>query len=80
MLMFVYGIDADEAFAMLRRQSQDRNVKLRFIAEQVIRELLELSKSQPSARRLASDGAHLTARLRVTSSAERTPALRLREA
>ncbi|GAA2102214.1 GAF and ANTAR domain-containing protein [Microlunatus panaciterrae] len=35
-LMERYGIDADRAFAVLRRHSQDSNVKLRTVAEQVI--------------------------------------------
>lgn len=35
-LMERYGIDADAAFAVLRRCSQDRNVKLRILAEQLI--------------------------------------------
>ena len=28
MLMFVYGIDADQAFAILRMQSQQHNIKI----------------------------------------------------
>jgi GAF domain-containing protein len=35
-LMERYQIDADRAFAVLRRYSQDRNVKLRTVAEHVI--------------------------------------------
>jgi hypothetical protein len=35
MLMFVYGIDDDDAFSVRRTQSQDHNVKLGLIAEQV---------------------------------------------
>jgi GAF domain-containing protein len=35
-LMERYHVDADRAFTVLRRYSQDRNVKLRTIAEQVI--------------------------------------------
>ncbi len=42
-LMERYQIDAERAFAVLRRYSQDRNIKLRSIAEQVIatRRILE---------------------------------------
>jgi hypothetical protein len=36
MLMFVYGIDADAAFNLLRWQSQQHNVKLRLIAELIL--------------------------------------------
>jgi GAF domain-containing protein len=36
-LMTCYGIDADRAFAVLQRLSQDNNVKLRVIAEEVVR-------------------------------------------
>jgi ANTAR domain len=43
MLMFVYGIDADTPFDVLRRQSQQHNVKLRLIAEQTLKDLVELS-------------------------------------
>jgi hypothetical protein len=38
MLMFVYGIDADAAFDVLRKQSQQHNIKLRLIAEQVLKD------------------------------------------
>jgi GAF domain-containing protein len=36
-LMVCYGIEADRAFAVLQRLSQDNNVKLRVIAEEVVR-------------------------------------------
>lgn len=36
-LMVCYGIDADRAFAVLQRLSQDNNVKLRVIADEVVR-------------------------------------------
>jgi GAF domain-containing protein len=36
-LMERFSIDADEAFAVLRRYSQDGNVKLRVVAESVVR-------------------------------------------
>jgi AmiR/NasT family two-component response regulator len=35
-LMACHGIDADEAFGLLRRQSQHRNVKLREVAHDVV--------------------------------------------
>jgi ANTAR domain-containing protein len=71
MLMFVYGLDADEAFAALRCQSQQHNVKLRLIAEQVVKDLVELAKNKGPARRLAFDGLMLTAHRRITDVAVR---------
>ncbi|MET0474064.1 MAG: ANTAR domain-containing protein [Mycobacterium sp.] len=71
MLMFVYGIDADAAFDVLRWQSQQHNVKLRLIAEQILKDLVELSKTKGPARRLAFDGLMLTAHQRITHSAAR---------
>jgi hypothetical protein len=71
MLMFMYGIDADEAFDVLRRQSQDHNIKLRLIAEQILKDLVELAKTKGPARRLAFDGLMLTAHERVTHVADR---------
>lgn len=38
MLMERYGLDADAAFAVLRRYSQQGNVKLRDVAERIVRE------------------------------------------
>jgi AmiR/NasT family two-component response regulator len=36
-LMERFGIDAEQAFNVLRRVSQDRNVKLSLIAEELVR-------------------------------------------
>jgi hypothetical protein len=71
MLMFVYAIDADEAFDILRQQSQDHNVKLHDVAEQVITDLRELAKDKGPARRLAFDGLVVTAHQRITHVADR---------
>jgi AmiR/NasT family two-component response regulator len=35
------GISEDEAFEVLRRSSQDRNVKVRVLAQQVVRDVVE---------------------------------------
>jgi GAF domain-containing protein len=43
-IMERFGIDADRAFGVLRRYSQDRNIKIRALAEEVVR-----------SRRLPSD-------------------------
>ena len=72
MLMFVYGIDADEAFDVLRHQSQDHNVKLHDVAEQVIKDLRELARDKGPARRLAFDGLVVTAHQRIAHVAGRS--------
>ena len=71
MLMFVYGIDADAAFDVMRKQSQENNVKLRLIAEQILKDLVALSRDRGPVRRLAFDGLLTTAHNRVAHSAER---------
>lgn len=71
MLMFVYGIDADQAFAILRTQSQQHNIKLRLVAEQILKDLVELSRANGPVRRLAFDGLMLTAHKRVADVAAR---------
>ena len=71
MLMFVYGIDADGAFQLLRWQSQQHNVKLRLIAEQISKDLVELSRANGRARRHTIDGLMLTAHQRIAHVAAR---------
>ena len=72
MLMFVYGIDADEAFTVLRAQSQDHNIKLRLIAEQVVKDMVELVRdTKGPARRRAFDGVMATAHHRIATVATR---------
>ena len=71
MLMFIYGVDADEAFAMLRWESQHRNVKLRLLAEQICRDLQQLSESQPAGRRLSSHSVLFAAHQRIADAAQR---------
>ena len=71
MLMFVYGIDADDAFELLRSQSQQHNVKLRLLAEQIQKDLIELARAKGPARRLAFDGLMLTAHRRIADVAGR---------
>jgi hypothetical protein len=69
MLMFIYGVDADAAFEILRTRSQRHNVKLRSVAEQLSRELVELTKSNTSLERLKSDGVLMAAHRRIANSA-----------
>ncbi|CAM4303109.1 ANTAR domain-containing protein [Nocardia ninae] len=49
-LMLVYGVDAQQAFGMLRRRSQETNVKLRALAAQLIAELPSLDLAPPELR------------------------------
>lgn len=50
MLMLLHDLDADAAFELLRWRSQDRNVKLRVLAEQVVAEFRRLSAAVPLPR------------------------------
>ena len=74
-LMFVYGIDADDAFGVLRTQSQQHNVKLNLIAEQIVKDMVELAKDTANARgparRRAYDDVMSTAHRRISAVAAR---------
>ncbi|KIA64374.1 hypothetical protein FG87_14085 [Nocardia vulneris] len=50
-LMLAYGIDAEQAFGLLRKRSQATNVKLRSLAAQLIAELPSLDLAPPELRR-----------------------------
>ena len=50
MLMVVYGIDADAAFALLRWQSQQYNVKLRLVAGQIAVDFTAASRRRSADR------------------------------
>lgn len=65
MLMVVYGIDAEAAFDLLRWRSQQANVKLRLLAEQVVRDFLGLAQAGRDHSRAAYDNLLLTAERRV---------------
>ena len=71
MLMLVYGIGAEEAFDVLRKQSQDNNVKLNLVAEQVTKDLVELARDKGPARQLALGGLIALASRRIERSAAR---------
>ena len=64
MLMAIYGLDADAAFELLRWQSQNYNVKLRSIAEQVAKDFTDASRHQ-AFDRTAYDGLLLTVHERI---------------
>lgn len=68
MLMVVYGITADAAFELLRWRSQEANVKLRRLAEQIVADFVSLVQGSPSATRAAYDNLLLTADRRITGS------------
>jgi ANTAR domain len=67
MLMFVYGIDADGAFDLLRWLSQQNNVKLRLLAERIAQDLTTAAQERPPVNRPAFDELILTAPARVTA-------------
>jgi hypothetical protein len=71
MLMFIYGLDEDAAFDLLRWHSQHHNVKLRLIAEQIVKDIGELAKAQPFRSRLDHDRVLLTAHQRIATVADR---------
>ncbi|WP_283507482.1 PAS and ANTAR domain-containing protein [Rhodococcus sp. G-MC3] len=55
-LMFAFGVDADTAFGVLSWQSQTHNLKLRSLAEQVVR---DLQTFDPTADDVKSGVSHL---------------------
>jgi PAS domain S-box-containing protein len=65
MLMLVYGIDEPTAFELLKWRSQEANVKLRLLADQVATDFLELGGGETLPPRSAYDNALLTAHLRI---------------
>ena len=59
-LMYIYGIGPDAAFDLLRWRSQEGNVKLRALAEQVLADVLTLKHDKgapitPDIRRAVPD-------------------------
>lgn len=68
MLMVVYGINAEAAFDLLRWRSQEGNVKLRLLAEQVVADFVDLAQRQQSPSRAAYDNLLLTADHRVSEA------------
>ncbi|MDT5080193.1 MAG: hypothetical protein QOJ80_4830 [Mycobacterium sp.] len=66
MLMLIYRINASSAFELLKWRSQESNVKLRVLAEQVAKDFLELQYDDRLPARRDFDRLLLTAHLRVT--------------
>jgi hypothetical protein len=67
MLMVVYGIDSEAAFDLLRWRSQEANIKLRVLADQIVADFIALSQTEVSPHRSAYDNLLLTADQRIGS-------------
>jgi ANTAR domain len=69
MLMLVYSINADAAFDLLRWRSQETNITLRLLAEQIIADFVHVADGGDAGEvlppREAYDRLLLTAHLRV---------------
>ena len=65
MLMFIYRIDADAAFELLKWRSQETNTKLKLLAEQIAYDFLHLDYSETFPERIVFDRLLLSAHLRV---------------
>ena len=65
MLMLVYRIGADTAFELLKWRSQETNVKLRVLAEQIARDFLALEYDETLPERGNYDRLLLTAHTRL---------------
>jgi PAS domain S-box-containing protein len=72
MLMLVYGIDEPAAFELLKRRSQETNVKLKRLAEQVSADFLALSGGEALPPRSAYDNLLLSAHLRINGQHQPT--------
>ena len=67
MLMLIYRISADSAFELLKWRSQETNVKLRVLAEQIVKDFLQLRYDEVLPARAVYDRLLLTAHFRVES-------------
>jgi PAS domain S-box-containing protein len=67
MLMLVYRINADSAFELLKWRSQETNVKLRVLAERIVKDFLGARYGEELPARAVYDRLLLTAHLRVNS-------------
>lgn len=72
MLMLVYGLDAAAAFDLLRWRSQESNVKLRLLAQQIVEDFRPVADKAIGSRS-AFDHVLLTANVRVAGD-EAAPA------
>jgi fructose-specific component phosphotransferase system IIB-like protein len=67
MLMLIYRISADSAFELLKWRSQETNVRLRVLAEQIVKDFLNLRYDEVLPARAVYDRLLLTAHFRVES-------------
>jgi fructose-specific component phosphotransferase system IIB-like protein len=67
MLMLVYRINAEASFELLKWRSQETNTKLRALAEQIVKDFLQLSYDEVLPARAVYDRLLLTAHTRVES-------------
>jgi fructose-specific component phosphotransferase system IIB-like protein len=65
MLMLIYRITADSAFELLKWRSQEANVKLRVLAEQVVKDFIGLTYDEVLPTRAEYDRLLLTAHHRI---------------
>ena len=65
MLMVIYGIDADTAFQTLKWRSQETNLKLRRLAEQIAADFSAVANGATLPPRSTYDNLLLTAHLRL---------------
>ncbi|MDT5365592.1 MAG: hypothetical protein QOC62_23 [Mycobacterium sp.] len=70
MLMLIYAIDELTAFQLLKWRSQETNVKLRILAEQIAADFISLSGTETLPPRPVFDNLLLTAHLRVNADIE----------
>ena len=68
MLSLIYRIDADAAFELLKWRSQETNVKLRILAEQVLADFAALTYEETLPPRATFDHLLLTAHQRVDAA------------
>jgi len=71
MLMLIYRIGADAAFDLLKWRSQETNVKLRMLAEQLIEDFTGLDYQDELPTRVEFDHLLLTAHQRTNSDGRR---------
>ena len=67
MLMAIYGIDAAAAFDLLKWRSQETNVKLRPLAEQIVADFSAVAHHEALPARSVYDNLLLTAQERITN-------------
>jgi ANTAR domain-containing protein/PAS domain-containing protein len=67
MLMLIYQVDADKAFDLLKWRSQATNVKLRHLAQQLVKEFMAVGQDKGVPARAAYDRTLLTAHTRIDS-------------